>query len=301
MDTKKQSVALSRALFELRSGRSIALDGMAFQPVEGADLPVGVTLIAPPALDERFLPSASRVPRGAMEELAITLLKRAGLIPAFAPVEAAESQFAVEDIQAALKAENHKLTEVARARLPLKVTEQAMVVSFRSPSSAVEHLAVVIGQPEAQAAPLVRVHSSCITGDLLGSLRCDCGDQLHLALEQIAQAGHGVVCYLQQEGRGIGISNKIRAYALQDEGQDTLDANLTLGFAADERDFGLAATMLEALGISAITLLTNNPQKRDQLAKNGIEVMAVEGLITPATAHNEHYLQTKADRFGHKL
>ncbi|MDG1287307.1 MAG: GTP cyclohydrolase II [Rickettsiales bacterium] len=301
MNTEKHSIALSRALFELRSGRSITLGTLSFQPVEGNDLPVGGTLIAPDSLDERFLPNVARVPETAEEKLAITLLKRAGLLPALAQMEAAEMSFSVADIEAGLSADSSQLQEVARARLPIKAVENAQVVSFRSPSSAMEHLAVVIGDPQSQEAPLVRVHSSCITGDLLGSLRCDCGDQLHLALEQIGKAGHGVICYLQQEGRGIGISNKIRAYALQDEGQDTLDANLALGFAADERDFGLAAAMLKLLGVEAITLLSNNPDKSKQLAQYGIQIAAQEALIADANSHNAGYLDTKAKRFGHKL
>lgn len=301
MDTKKQSIALSRALFELRSGRAIAIDGLYFQPVEGGELPVGGTLIAPPDMDERFLPLAARAPKTDFEELAIRLLKRAGMLPAAAIVDAADMQFYAHELIAGLQVQTHYLQKVAQANLPLKAAENTKVISFRSLSNAAEHLAVVIGNPQAQVAPLVRVHSSCITGDLLGSLRCDCGDQLHLALEQIGKHGHGVVCYLQQEGRGIGISNKIRAYALQDEGQDTYDANIALGFSADERDFGIAAAMLKALEISKITMLSNNPDKVSQLERYGISVAGQEQLIADATVHNADYMATKAKRFGHNL
>ncbi len=301
MTIEKHSIALSRALFELRSGRSIMLGSLAFQPIEGNDLPVGGTLISPKTLDERYLPNPARAPHTREEELAITLLKRAGLLPAFAPVKAAEMSFEVAEIEAGLAAESVQLQEIARARVPIKASEETQVISFRGPTSAMEHLAVIIGDPQKQEAPLVRVHSSCLTGDLLGSLRCDCGDQLHLALQQIAKVGHGIVCYLQQEGRGIGITNKIRAYALQDEGHDTLDANLALGFDADERDFGLAAAMLKALEIESITLLSNNPDKQEQLANYGIDVVAQEPLIAGSNTHNVDYLDTKRQRFGHKL
>lgn len=301
MSNEKHSIALSRALFELRSGRAIEINRLAFQAVESEKLPVGATLVAPKALDERYLPSNARPPANEAENLAIELLKRAGLLPAFAVMEMAEMRFDAELLQSAMQVESMVLRKVAEARVPLRHAENAKVISFRSSVSAAEHLAVMIGEPDKQKAPLVRVHSSCITGDLLGSLRCDCGDQLHMALKQISEVGHGIVCYLQQEGRGIGISNKMRAYELQDEGQDTLDANLSLGFAADERDFGLAASMLKALEIEEINLLSNNPQKVEQLTRYGIKVVKQTPLMAQANNHNADYLATKADRFGHKL
>ena len=301
MKAQKPSIALSRALFELRNGRAIGLDGEFFQPIESDEAPQTGRFIAPASLDERFKPEHCQAPSDETQALAIHLLKRAGLLPIAALVDVADSSFTVEDIKQALQSENHKLTEVARAKLPLKMIEQAEIISFRSPSSAVEHLAVVVGNPQTIEAPLVRVHSSCLTGDLLGSLRCDCGDQLQLALRQIAETGHGVLCYLQQEGRGIGISNKIRAYQLQDEGLDTLDANLALGFDADERDFGLASAMLKALDIATITLLSNNPDKVEQLTRYDVTVQKRESLITPPTDHNADYLATKQARFGHEM
>lgn len=289
--------ALSRALFELRSGRAIALDGRAFLPWEEGEAS-GETISAE-GMDMRFTPEGSRNPEGVVEQLMLTLLKRAGLLPVAVLTEQADEDFAVQRIEEALEEQSFIVKEVARAQLPMKATKDAQIVSFKQPGSAAEHLAMVIGKPEQQEAPLVRVHSSCITGDLLGSLRCDCGDQLALALDQIAGAGHGVVCYLQQEGRGIGITNKIHAYALQEEGVDTLDANLALGFAADERDFGVAAAMLQALEVDAVTLLSNNPDKKAQLSRYGVKVAAQVPLQATPTEENIEYLNTKRERFGH--
>lgn len=193
------------------------------------------------------------------------------------------------------------LQEIARANLPTRYTENARIVAFRPRYGMAEHIAVLIGQPEQQEAPLVRVHSSCLTGDLLGSLRCDCGDQLHLALEQMAAEGHGILCYLQQEGRGIGIGNKIRAYALQEAGQDTAEANEHLGFAVDARDFGIARAMLKLLGVSSIRLLTNNPGKLDALSAQGLEIKARVPLKATPHSHNAAYLETKAHKMRHHL
>ncbi len=162
-----------------------------------------------------------------------------------------------------------------------------------------EHLAVIVGDINSVQAPLVRLHSSCVTGDIFASLRCDCGPQLHMALRAIAQEGVGAVLYLSQEGRGIGIANKLRAYALQDAGMDTVEANLALGFEADERDFAIAAGMLKQLGINAVTLLTNNPLKQEELAKYGITVAARRDVSTRPTQQNKAYLDTKAVKMGH--
>jgi GTP cyclohydrolase II len=149
--------------------------------------------------------------------------------------------------------------------------------------------------------PLVRLHSECLTGDVLGSLRCDCGQQLDAALELIAQAPAGVLLYLPQEGRGIGLANKIRAYALQDQGLDTVDANLALGLPVDRRDYAAAAHVLRSLGLSQVRLLTNNPLKRAALERYGIEVAERVPLSVPPNAVNRRYLRTKADRMGHLL
>jgi GTP cyclohydrolase II len=161
-------------------------------------------------------------------------------------------------------------------------------------------VAIRIGDPDPQAGPvLVRLHSSCLTGDLLGSLRCDCGDQLRGAIREIAAAGGGVLLYLAQEGRDIGLINKLRAYALQDLGADTVDANTTLGFDDDERVYYPAAEMLRQLGISRVRLLTNNPTKIDQLAACGVEVVERVRHVFASNTHNERYLATKIARSGH--
>ena len=173
------------------------------------------------------------------------------------------------------------------------------MIAFRAPGTALEHIAILCGRPEDERAPLVRVHSECFTGDLLGSLRCDCGAQLRGAIRRIAAEGAGAVLYLAQEGRDIGLPNKLRAYALQDEGLDTIDANHALGYGADERDFHVAATMLHQLGLPRIRLLTNNPDKLAALAAHGITVEAREPLNIPANGVNDGYLLTKARRFGH--
>jgi GTP cyclohydrolase II len=197
------------------------------------------------------------------------------------------------------------LLRAAEAHVPLEGAEDARVVAFRPQDGGVEHLAVLIGRPERAAgrgdAPLVRVHSECLTGDILGSRRCDCGPQLHQAIRRMAAEGAGVLLYMAQEGRGIGLVNKLRAYRLQDGGLDTLDANRALGFGADERSFAAAATMLLSLGIGRIRLLTNNPEKLAGLAEHGIEIAGRVSHAIAANGVNDLYLETKARRFGHIL
>jgi GTP cyclohydrolase II len=193
------------------------------------------------------------------------------------------------------------LRQVASARVPLPNAPDSRVIAFRTEGSAIEHLAIVVGHPEKTAEPLVRIHSECFTGDLLGSLRCDCGPQLRGAIARMAEEGAGVLLYLAQEGRNIGLVNKLRAYTLQDRGLDTLDANRALGWGADERNFLIAATMLEALGVPRIRLLTNNPDKIAALAACGVEVVGREAHAFAPNGENDHYLATKAERFGHLL
>ena len=202
------------------------------------------------------------------------------------------------------------LVRAAEARVPLEEAGDARVVAFRPPDGGIEHLAILIGQPE-QAfrdghSPLVRVHSECFTGDLLGSKRCDCGPQLHQAIRRMAAEGAGVLLYMAQEGRGIGLVNKLRAYTLQDgiggaPGLDTLDANRALGYGADERSFAAAATMLRRLGITRVRLLTNNPGKLAGLSAHGIDVTSRVSHIIAANGVDDAYLETKARRFGHLL
>lgn len=191
------------------------------------------------------------------------------------------------------------LDQVAEARVPLRGAEDTRVIAFRPEDGGSEHMALIIGHPDADAPVLVRLHSECFTGDLLSSLRCDCGDQLRGAIETIGKIGAGVILYLTQEGRGIGLVNKLRAYALQDQGADTAEANETLGFDADERIYLPAAEMLRQLGYARIRLLTNNPEKVAGLKRFDVEVVERVPHSFPSNSHNDFYLATKARRFGH--
>jgi 3,4-dihydroxy 2-butanone 4-phosphate synthase/GTP cyclohydrolase II len=187
-----------------------------------------------------------------------------------------------------------------RAKLPTKYGDFE-VVPFIQISNGLEHLAIIKGSWQPDEPVLVRVHSSCITGDLLGSYRCDCGEQLHQALRMIENAGQGVVVYLDQEGRGIGLYNKMSAYRLQDQGRDTVEANIDLGFKIDERDYGVGASILHELGLNRIRLMTNNPVKRIALEGYGIRIVENVPIEIEPNPHNQHYLQTKHDKMGHTL
>jgi GTP cyclohydrolase II len=193
------------------------------------------------------------------------------------------------------------LTKVAEVSVPLDAAPDARLIAFRALDQGIEHMAILVGAPDAQQAPLVRIHSECFTGDLLGSLRCDCGPQLQGAIARMAAEGAGAVLYLSQEGRGIGLINKLRAYTLQDGGLDTVDANRALGWEADERNFHIAAAMLQALGLTRIRLLTNNPDKVAALAACGIVVVERVPHEFAPNGINDAYLKTKAARFGHLL
>ncbi len=191
------------------------------------------------------------------------------------------------------------LQPVGEARVPLIGAEAARIVAFRPSDGGAEHLAIIIGEPSPAGPVLTRLHSECFTGDLLGSLRCDCGDQLRGAIAEIARQGSGVLLYLAQEGRGIGLVNKLRAYRLQDRGADTFEANEQLGFDADERVYLPAAEMLRRLGFLQVRLMTNNPQKVAALTRCGIAVAERVAHVFPSNDHNERYLRTKASRLGH--
>jgi GTP cyclohydrolase II len=245
---------------------------------------------------------------------ALQLAKLAGLLPAVltARLDAAPDDLlawaaarnlpliAVDEIRTYQQRVTTTLRPVSQARIPLG-TADAQLVAFRPSTGSPEHLAIIIGQPEPNQPVLTRLHSECFTGDLLGSLRCDCGDQLRGAIAMIAAAGSGILLYLAQEGRGIGLVNKLRAYALQDQGLDTIDANSALGFDPDERFYQPAAEMLRQLGFTKIRLMTNNPDKLAALAHYGITIVERVPLAFPSNAHNEAYLRTKAVRSGHFL
>ncbi|GAA0736838.1 GTP cyclohydrolase II [Sphingomonas japonica] len=230
---------------------------------------------------------------------ALRLARIAGLLPAFfvggKGAECAITAAAIDryDTPEALRI-------ASRARLPTLADEGAEIVAFRSSAGPHEHVALLLGTPNGEP-PLVRLHSECLTGDVLGSLKCDCGPQLQAALAAIKAQGWGILLYLRQEGRGIGLINKLRAYALQDQGFDTVDANTRLGFAIDARDFGVAARMLHLLKQDRIRLLTNNPAKVASLEAAGIVVVERVPHHLPPNPHNARYLATKRDRTGHQF
>ncbi|CAH0355805.1 GTP cyclohydrolase II [Aquabacterium sp. CECT 9606] len=194
--------------------------------------------------------------------------------------------------------ESQQVSLVAQARVPTEHGTFTMKL-FKEQPSGLEHVALVMG--EMGGTTLVRVHSECMTGDVFGSLRCDCGPQLHFALDEIGKQGSGVVLYLRQEGRGIGLINKLKAYALQDEGLDTVEANLRLGFPADLRNFEVAAQMLSQLGVDAVRLMTNNPRKVATLEKHGVKVVERVPVRSLSQSENHHYLATKALKLGHHM
>ncbi|MDH5781020.1 MAG: bifunctional 3,4-dihydroxy-2-butanone-4-phosphate synthase/GTP cyclohydrolase II [Dehalococcoidia bacterium] len=201
----------------------------------------------------------------------------------------------------AYRLRHEKLVQkVAEAKLPTKFGEFA-VMAYRSTVDANEHVALVKGDISGDGPVLVRVHSECLTGDVFASLRCDCGDQIRLAMQSIAEEGRGVFLYMRQEGRGIGFHNKLRAYALQDQGMDTVEANIALGFPADLRDYGVGAQILADLGLHNIRLLTNNPKKVVGLESYGLKIVETMPLIASPNPYNIHYLETKQKKLGHLL
>jgi 3,4-dihydroxy 2-butanone 4-phosphate synthase/GTP cyclohydrolase II len=192
------------------------------------------------------------------------------------------------------------IEEVVRVDMPTKYGD-FQLVAFREKNSSNEHLALLKGSWEKDEPVMVRVHSSCFTGDILGSLRCDCGEQLQKAMQMVQAEGKGAVLYMNQEGRGIGLLNKLKAYRLQEQGMDTVEANLHLGFQMDQRDYGLGAQMLRHLGISRLRLMTNNPKKRVGLIGYGLEIVENIPIEIHPNTHNEKYLQTKRDKLGHQI
>ena len=280
---------------------------------ESADPAQPVAIAPPPWLDEAaaraLVDPAGDFARGPLGPLhpvtppieaaaAIALCRLAGLLPALWVGDMTpDVTVACEDILGATRRSGVMLA--ARAQLPVDgLLAECQIAVFRAAEDGSEHVALIVGSPGGHA-PLVRLHSECLTGDVFGSLKCDCGPQLRAALGLIEAAGGGVLLYLRDEGRGIGLANKIRAYQLQDRGLDTVEANRRLGFADDPRDYALAASMLRALGISEIRLLTNNPAKLAGLEAAGIAVVERVPHHMPANPHNADYLAVKRARSGH--
>jgi GTP cyclohydrolase II len=295
-----------------------------YRPVEHAPAPVAVKLsprllrhdvlrgLADPSAEQLLPEPPEPALAPAFGTAALSLTKLARLLPAAltasprpGAAEVAERLHILSvpagDVLAYPAGMAAGLRQVAEAQVPLDGAEDARVVAFRGQDAGIEHLAIVIGDPANAKEPLVRLHSECFTGDLLGSLRCDCGQQLRGAIRRMAEEGAGVLLYLAQEGRGIGLINKFRAYTLQDRGLDTVDANRALGWGADERNYLLAATMLAELGVSRIRLLTNNPDKLAALAACGVSIVARVAHAFAPNGINNDYLATKAERFGHLL
>jgi GTP cyclohydrolase II len=230
-------------------------------------------------------------------EAILTLARLAGVLPVVWLVEGdPQAEVAVDEVMDAVRAPQVRL--VTRARLPVGGLENTQIVAFRDSGTGEEHVALLVGAFGGRP-PLVRLHSECLTGDVFGSLKCDCGPQLQEALRLIGAAGGGVLLYLRQEGRGIGLANKLRAYALQDRGLDTIEANLRLGFADDERGYGVAAAMLRALGADEVRLLTNNPSKVAGLEAAGIRVVERVAHHMPVNPHNADYIAIKKAKSGH--
>ena len=281
-------------------------DAVPTRPVRIARAPwldlAGAVAVADPALDlARPLKGPFQaLPAPAEAEAAVQLARLAGLLPAFftGGVAGADAPV-VSAAEIVAEAADPSVRIVSRARLPVEGAEQAEIVAFRAGEGG-EHVALLIGAPNGQP-PVVRLHSECLTGDVLGSLKCDCGPQLQGAIAAVSASGWGILLYLRQEGRGIGLVNKLRAYALQDQGFDTVDANLRLGFGDDERGFAVAARMLAALGQQEVRLLTNNPRKVAGLEAAGIRVAERVPLHAGQNPHNRFYLDTKRRRSGHQL
>jgi GTP cyclohydrolase II len=290
-DAAAVAVTLPASLRKVEIYRSLA-DPLAVQPAVREVL----RAVSAPRLSKAAI-GLAKIGRLLPAILAVPLPRGTGpLISSHGLVEVAAA-----DVLAYAEAEVAGLRQIVSADVPLNNAPDSRVVAFRSHGSAIEHLAIVIGRPETTDAPLVRIHSECFTGDLLGSMRCDCGEQLRGAISRMAEDGSGVLLYLAQEGRGIGLVNKLRAYGLQDRGLDTMDANRALGWGVDERNFLIGATMLRIMGINRVRLLTNNPEKVEAMTACGIEVTGREPHFFAPNGVNDEYLATKAARFGHML
>jgi 3,4-dihydroxy 2-butanone 4-phosphate synthase/GTP cyclohydrolase II len=260
--------------------------------------------------------------RAGHTEAAVDLARMAGLMPAGVLCEVLDEAgdranrdelaelaarfdlpiISIEQLIAHRRVREKLVYREAEAKLPTKYGT-GTIIAYGVKYEPQQPMVFVLGDPQKVVAPLVRLHSSCFTGDLLESLRCDCGDQLHLALDMIRREGTGVLVYLPQEGRGIGLVQKIKAYALQDQGLDTVEANVALGYKADPRDYGIGIQLLKDLGLRKVRLLTNNPKKTDAFIYGGFDLEVVDQIpiVPPIHEHNAHYLATKRDKLGHKL
>jgi len=305
-DEKTLSTLRSPSLRLLLTGaraKTLGLPGLDTQIAAQGLSSDEILALSNPLASLKTRPDIMPAPASASDSLALKLAKYASLLPALlmnagSDATSAWLQVTAGDISRYIDAPLIDIVETASAQLPIEGAEHARIVSFRSRYSTAVHLALIIGDAASEPAPLTRIHSSCVTGDILGSLRCDCGDQLKLALRQISAAGSGLLIYLHQEGRGIGIANKLRAYQLQERGVDTYDANLMLGFEEDERDFSIAAAILKKLGVTTIRMLTNNPHKLAAMQKAGIGIAERLPLAAPPGKHNHGYLETKG-KAGH--
>lgn len=302
--------AKPRLVVTARRARALGVESagpIALKVPRGADTAIIFSLVADADSE------ASVIPDGPADECAtaaIELAKIAQRLPALlvAEMDSPESALiepplVVVSSDAVMKFRRediHSLEIAGEANVPLQGGLSTRFVVFRDAVGG-GSAAVIVGEPDFSKPVPVRLHSSCLTGDVFGSSRCDCGDQLRIALKRLNEEGGGVILYLEQEGRGLGLANKMRAYALQDDGLDTVDANTTLGFDDDERDYGIAAQMLQKLNCTRVLLLTNNPAKLEGLTEAGIEVVGRKPLHAPINVHNRRYMTAKAMRAGHKL
>ena len=298
-----------RLVLTSRRARSLGIDSsepVALELMPDVDANMILALVADATSDHVFVPESA----GPAAVAAIELVKLAQVLPAVliaetTPAMVNPSNPSIMAVEAGAVARfrekaTQSLTIAGEAHVPLSSGVRTRFVVFRD-AFGDDPVAVIVGTPDLSKPVPVRIHSACLTGDVFGSRRCDCGDQLRMALPQLQQHGGGIILYLEQEGRGLGLANKIRTYQLQDAGLDTVDANTVLGFDDDERDYGVAVRMLQVLGCTRVRLLTNNPAKLDGLSQAGIDVSVRVPLQGPINSDNRRYLTAKATRAGHKL
>jgi GTP cyclohydrolase II len=300
---------LPRLVITASRARSIGIDAqepVALELPPQIDAQTILALVADATADHDFMPE----PAGSAASAAIDLVKLAQVLPAVLVADTSAELVSsfnppIVTVEASAVARyrqeaTQSLQIAGDAHVPLHASVRTRFVVFRDEFGD-DPVAVIVGTPDFSKPVPVRIHSACLTGDVFGSRRCDCGDQLQLALKRLHELGGGIILYLAQEGRGVGLANKMRTYKLQDGGLDTVDANTTLGFDDDERDYGVAVRMLQMLGCTRVVLLTNNPAKLDGLSKAGIEIADRMALEAPINADNRRYMTAKATRGGHQL